>query len=61
MIAYYSYNNQCLNQCPKDYYADNTTAKCVTSCPTNPLSFKLAEYHLCVYVCPYQLNLFADF
>ena len=57
---YYGHLNLCRSDCPKGFYRDNTTRKCVINCPIEPLLFADNSTNTCVKYCPADHNFFAD-
>lgn len=49
-----NYTVKCTGLCTLGTFADDSTWKCVSMCPANPISFAYAPTRQCIYACPYK-------
>jgi hypothetical protein len=47
-----NYTVYCTNYCTLGTFADDSTWKCVSMCPANPISYAYAPTRQCIYACP---------
>lgn len=48
-----------VTECPPGTYADNTTMKCVSQCPTKPMMYGYDVTKKCVLNCPSDYDRYA--
>jgi hypothetical protein len=49
-----NYTITCTNYCTIGTFSDDSTWKCVSMCPSNPISYAYSPTSQCVYACPYR-------
>ncbi len=47
-----NYTATCTDVCTLGTFADDSTWKCVSMCPSNPISYAYAPTQQCIYSCP---------
>ena len=47
-----------MTQCTEGFFADNSTLRCVVTCPVSPVLYGYVTDRTCIYFCPD--GLFAD-